>query len=256
MLLLCAEAALAKDEAPAMAETARDPRAMEILLRMARHLAKLQTLGVTVLSSYDAVQGEGEHIEFGEKRRIELQRPDRLRVDFERSDGNRSLLLFDGKQLFAFKPADNVYAVMDKPGTTDTIMASLAQELRVQMPLVRLFMTTLPENLEEQVSAITYVETNRLFDVPTDHLAARGTEVDFQLWIAQGDAPFPRRIIITYKNVPGQPQLRANFSDWNVTATPLAGQFAFTPPTGAEKVPFIIPARGPKPATPAKGGAQ
>lgn len=256
MLLLCAGTALAKDTAPEQTVNVRDPRAMELLLRMARHLAQLQTFGVTVLSSYDAAQEGGEAIEFGEKRRIEIQRPDRLRVDLERSDGSRSLLLFDGKQLFAFKPADNVYAVADKPGTTDTVMASLALDLRVQMPLARLFLTTLPENLEKQVAAISYVETNRLFDVPTDHLAVRGKEIDFQIWIAQGEAPLPRRIIITYKDAPGQPQFRANFSDWNVAATSLAGQFAFTPPAGAEKVPFIVPARGPKPAAPAKGGAQ
>jgi len=42
--------------AASVSENDRDPKAMEILLRMANYLAKATSLRVTVLSSYDAIQ--------------------------------------------------------------------------------------------------------------------------------------------------------------------------------------------------------
>jgi hypothetical protein len=116
--------------APAVA-TDRDPRAMEILLRMANTLANAPAIGVTVLSSYDAIQKDGEFIEFGDRRRIELQRPDRLRVEVERSDGEKGSLVFDGKAITAYKPADNIYAVVEKPGTVDAALVYVVKDLQI-----------------------------------------------------------------------------------------------------------------------------
>lgn len=75
--------------ATAAIENDRNPKAMEILMRMANYLAKAPSLRVTVLSRYDAIQADGEFIEFGDRRRFELQRPDRLCVEVERSDGDQ-----------------------------------------------------------------------------------------------------------------------------------------------------------------------
>jgi hypothetical protein len=241
--------------ATAASENDRDPKAMEILMRMANYLAKAPSLQVTVLSSYDAIQEDGEFIEFGDRRRFELQRPDRLRVEVERSDGDQGGLIFDGKAITAYRPADNFYAVVEKPGTVDAVMVYVVKDLQIPVPLARMFTTTFPQQMEKMVKSIAYVETNRLFDVPTDHLAVRGDEVDFQIWIAQGDAPLPRRVIITYKNAPGEPQFRAMLNDWSLAAVD-AGRFAFAVPAGAEKVPFIVRESGRRPAAKQKGGAK
>ena len=108
--LLCGAPVQAEDAKPAATSPAvaeqtsfpeRDPKAMEILLRMANYLAKAPALNVTVLSSYDAIQEDGEFIEFGDRRRIELLRPDHLRVEVERSDGYKGGLVFDGKAITA-----------------------------------------------------------------------------------------------------------------------------------------------------------
>jgi hypothetical protein len=243
--------------APAAAaiENDRDPKAMEILMRMANFLAKAPSLRVTVLSSYDAIQEDGEFIEFGDRRRFELQRPDRLRVEVERSDGDHGGLIFDGKAITAYRPADNLYAVVEKPGTVDAVMVYVVRDLQIPLPLARMFTTTFPQQMEKMVKSIAYVETNRLFDVPTDHLAVRGDEVDFQIWIAQGDAPLPRRVIITYKNAPGEPQFRAMLNDWSLASVD-PGRFAFSVPAGAEKVPFILRESSRRPAAEQKGGAK
>ncbi len=261
--LLCGVPVLAQEAKPAATAQAeatapapeRDPKAMEILLRMANYLAKAPALKVTVLSSYDAIQADGEFIEFGDRRHIELQRPDRLHIDVERSDGDKGELFFDGKTLTAFRPAEKVYAAVEKAGTVDDALVYVVKDLQIPVPLARMLTTTFPQQMEKLVTSIDYVETNRLFDVPTDHLAVRSDEVDLQVWVAQGEAPLPRRIIITYKNADGEPQFRALLADWSLTAAG-AERFAFTPPAGAEKVPLIIPQSNLRPSATKKEGAK
>ena len=243
VLALSAAPALAATKAPATTSPKVDPEARAILFKMADFLAKAPAFSVTIRSGYDAIQSNGQPIEFGAKRRILLQRPDRLRVDVERSDGDRGLVLFDGKGITAFKADDNAYARVEKSGTVDDALVYLVRDLRTTLPLARMFHTRFPKDLEKLITSIIYVEEDYLFDVPTDHLAARSADVDLQLWIAQGEQPLPRRVILTYKNAPGRPQFRANLSDWDLSPKVAANSFSFIPPAGAEKIPFLAPQR-------------
>jgi hypothetical protein len=226
------------------------------LLKMAGTLAKAPSFSVTVRSAYDAIQADGQRIEFGEQRRILLQRPDRVRVEIERSDGDRGMVLFDGKGITAFKAEDNVYARVEKPGTVDDAVVYLVKDLQMIMPLARMFLTTFPQDLEKQLTEVSYVEENSLFDVPTDHLAARSADVDLQVWVSQGEQPLPRRVILTYKKAPGQPQFRADLFDWNLAPKVDADSFTFVPPAGAEQVPFLAPVRRMDSLAPQKGDVQ
>jgi len=198
---------------------------------------------VTIRNGYDAIQSDGQRIEFGGKHQVLLQRPAGLRVDAERSDGDRGLVLFDGKGITAFKTGDNVYARVEKTGTVDDAIVYLVRDLQITLPLARMFLTSFPKDMKEKVTSIDYVEENFLFDVPTDHLAIRSADVDLQMWIAQGEQPLPRRIIITYKNAPGDPQFWADLSDWDLSPKVAADSFAFNPTAGAEQIPFLAPVR-------------
>ena len=78
-----------------------------------------------------------------------------------------------------------------------------------------------------------------ILDVVTHHLAIRSEGVDMQIWVAQGDEPLPRRIILTYMNAPGQPQFRCDFTEWSLAPKVADDSFTFTPPADAEKY-FVI----------------
>lgn len=57
------------------------PDAKLILMQMADFLSKSPRLTVTVHSAYDAVQPEGDKVEWNDLRRVTLTRPDRLAVE-------------------------------------------------------------------------------------------------------------------------------------------------------------------------------
>src|SRR5215467_10551128 len=82
--------------APVWAADEKTPDGRAVLMRMADYLAKSRAWSVTAHTAYDAVQPDGYKVEWNEIRTINLRRPDGLRVESERSDGARSLVLFDG----------------------------------------------------------------------------------------------------------------------------------------------------------------
>ncbi|WP_353860244.1 DUF2092 domain-containing protein [Azospirillum formosense] len=220
-----------------------DDEAMTALTRMADTLAQAQRFTVTIRASYDVVQDTGEKITFGERRALILNRPDGLRVEAQESDGKRSLVTFDGKAISVLDVDENVYAQIERAGTIDDAVRYLVQDLRVRLPLALLLVSTLPDELEQRLQTLDYVERDTLTAVPTDHLAGRTEDVDFQIWIATEGPPLPQRVTITYKGDEGEPQYRADFSEWNLDPDVQPAQLAFHPPDGAERIPVMIRVR-------------
>ena len=61
-----------------------------------------------------------------------------------------------------------------------------------------------------------------------DHFAFRNQDVDWQIWIAQGDKPYPCRYVITSKNVDQGPQYSVQVRDFKTGSEVGADDFAFT----------------------------
>jgi len=221
-----------------------EPEAMPILKKMSEYLAQAGRFSVNVRNGYDVVQESGQKIEFGEVRKVTVSRPDHLRIETERSDGEKGLVIFDGKQITIYLPNENVYASASKPGTIDEAIQYAVRDLKIRVPLAMMLLSTLPSEIDSRVVSADYVEKTTIMDVPCDHLAVRtGQGVDFQVWVAQGEQPLPRRIVITYISETGQPQFWADLSDWNLAPEISDALFAFTPPNGADRIQFLAEVR-------------
>ena len=238
LLVLSLMGTLAGAQTPSIGASERDARAMAILKRMADFLSQTQRFSVTVDTGFDVVQDSGQKIEFGETRKIVVRRPDRVRIDITKGDGATSGFIFDGKEIALFNTREHVYATAAKPGTLDEAIDYFMNDLDMRFPLADLLSSTLAETLPARARAAYYVEQASITGVPCDHLALRGDQADLQLWIAQGDQPLPRRLVITYKHAEGQPQFWAQFSDWNLSPDVPDSLFVFTPPEGAAKIAF------------------
>jgi hypothetical protein len=225
-------------------DTAGAIEAKALLLRMATFLAKAQAFSVTMDVSYDVVQPSGQKIEFDETRKVTLSRPDRLRIDVEEADGDEHQVRFDGQDIVLFSPKEKVFGKLTYPGSVDKALYHIVGEMQTRLPLSLLLVTSIAEELQKRVSEISLVERATVDGKPTDHLAARTDDVDFQVWIATGDVPVPLRVVITYKKDAGQPQFRATLRDWNFNPKIDPASFTFVPPVGAERVGFMVPSAG------------
>lgn len=213
--------------------------AHDILQRMAEFLAKTQQFSVNLTDNFDVLQESGQMIEFGETRKITLSRPNGLRVELEQSNGDKHSVLYDGKDITVFSPTENVYAQTAKLGGIDEAVTYFLKDLHMRLPLAALLLSRFPAEIESRTESLAYVERTLILGVPSHHLAGRTETVDYQVWIAEGAQPLPLRVVLTYKNADGQPQFRAQFSDWNLNPQVQDSEFVFTAPTTARKIAFV-----------------
>lgn len=247
--------------APAAAQSSSDEtrkseeQAIAVLKRVSAFLGQAKAFSVTIDAGFDAVQGSGQKIEFGETRKVVLRRPNHLRIDSTKRDGTKDGLVFNGKEITVFHLRDNVYATAAKVGTVDQAVDFLVQELDVRVPLAELLKSDVSKTLPEKIRSAAYVEQSSIGGVPCDHIALRGDEVDAQLWVSRDKQSLPRRLVITYKRTDGRPQFWAQFSDWNMSPQAPDSLFVHKPAKDAARIAFA-PRPTQQPGAPAMKGAQ
>ena len=253
MVTFCCGAVAVAKEGSAASVSPQEARVM--LLRMAEFMTRTGSFSVSVRGSYDVHQKSGQKIEFSEMRTITVARPDRLRIEVEESNGDRQMLLFDGKQLTLATPGRNVYARTPRPGSIDDAVNYVISTLGMKVPFSVLLQTAASQELDRKTQTLDYVERTTIFGAPAHHLAGRTANVDYQIWIADSDQPLPQRLVLTYRKEKGQPQFRAQFSEWNLAVEMPASLFEFVPPAGMQKITFLaqLPqSQGRKSVTPVK----
>ena len=213
--------------------------ALEILKRSAEFLAQTKEYGVTVEIGYDVVQESGQKIEFGGRRKLTIRRPDHARVDYVSRNGQQASVYYNGESISVFNEEENAYAQVMRPGGIGPAFQYLSEEFDVPMPLRDFLAGNSAEILTDGIESAAYVEESVIADKRYDHLAFRNDQVDFQVWVAQGDAPLPKRVVISYRHARGQPQFWAQFLEWDLSPKVSDSHFEFEPPEGAEKIPFL-----------------
>jgi hypothetical protein len=121
----------------------------------------------------------------------------------------------------------------------NTVLELAREEVGVIVPAADLVYHDAYLGLMEGVESGTYVGESTVDGVEVHHLAFRGVEVDWQIWVEKGNKPLPRKFLITSKWITGAPQFMAVLSDWNTSAKLEDALFQFSPPPDAEKIDFI-----------------
>ena len=219
-------------------ESKVDEYANTSLQQMFDFLGKTQRIKVNVAATYDTLQRDGQLIEFGANTEWILRRPDKVLINSLSWEGDDRTFYFDGKDITYYDSGYNVYAVAPKEGDLDQAFDYFVEKLNMPLPLTELFSEKHPFDLKTDVESSMYLGEATVNGVDCNEFAYRFPETDLQIWIKEGDQPLPVRIVITYKNSPGQPQYKAQFSDWDLTSVMPDRLFKFSPPTDSRKIIF------------------
>lgn len=246
-LALALVAAGARSQAPSDVPAAEaapllDPEALAIARRAGEFLRESKRFSLSAESGYEVVQEDGSKLEFGSTRRYVVQRPDRVRVETQPRDGARRLTLFDGRTFVQADLGENAYARADlkEARDIDFLIDLVRERLDTPLPLAELLRNDPREAIEDSLEAAVVVGTERLRGADTEHVALRNPDADLQLWIERGERPLVRRLVITYRDVEGQPSFWADLDDWSFAPEIAADTFRFAPPEGAERVRFEV----------------
>ena len=164
-----------------------------------------------------------------------LTRPDKVRAS--RRGGFADVeLVFDGKTLTLLGKDANAYAQVEIPGTIDQLIDQLRDKYDRPVPGADLLLTNVHDELMPLVVDVKDLGTGVIGGVECNHLAFRTDEVDWQIWIAAGDQPYPCRYVITSKQVEGFPEYSVEISNWKTGDAVAAVDFGFEPPANAEKM--------------------
>jgi hypothetical protein len=227
----------AHDVAPE--EATIDEDAVEIVRGAAHLLREAGSFSIVMDTGFDVVQSDGQKLEFGAHRKAVITRPDHARFETERRDGKHAVVVLDGTDLWVFSPTHNVYAQTPQPGDIDASVDYITEELGITSPMSDLFASDVGSSLADGLESCYLVGQATIGGVVCGHVAVRNDYADYQMWVAIGDQPILKRIVITYREEPGQPQFWANFTEWNMEPDIDSTTFAFQPPDGAERINFV-----------------
>jgi len=224
----------AATEEPALSEDAA-----KIMARMTDFISAAPAFTLVSETGHEVLQENGHVLEFGSQLTLAIQRPSQAVGRFDSRNGDSSITVLDGEAIWVYSVKENIYDTTRQPGDIDASLYFLAKQLGVPRQLRDFFSKDLTTSLGSAVQSGYYVGESIIAGVMCDHLALRGEKEDVQVWIAQGDEPVPRRIVITYRQIDGQPQFWTQFTDWDFSPELSDMTFTFSPPEGAKRVRFF-----------------
>jgi hypothetical protein len=212
---------------------ADETQAREILKAMTSYLEAQPSLSFDVDSSVEIVTTAGQKLTIASSGSVALQRPDRIRV-LRRGGFATVEMVFDGQTLSVVNREANSFGQADIPGSVDQLVDKLRDEYQRPLPAADLLGSDVAGVLLADVTEVADLGSGVIRGVECDHLAFRTAEIDWQVWIAQGDVPHPCRFVITTKTIEGWPEYTLEFSAWGNGGIEAA--FDFDAPAGATKV--------------------
>jgi hypothetical protein len=222
--------------AAAQAGEARDPKAIAALERMGAFLRSQTVMKIMAETATDDVIGGNQKVQLVGAVELMVRRPDRLRANVA-TDRKIEQIYYDGNAFTVYQPRLNYFASFSAPPTLAGLMDVAEQRYGLDMPLADLFAWGTARSRPADILGATNLGTSMIKGVPCDHYAFHQADVDWQVWIQQGEQPLPRKLIITTITERSQPQHQAVLT-WDLAPKLADGMFTFIAPKGAQRIEF------------------
>jgi hypothetical protein len=223
-----------------------DPQAEKLLQAATAYLAGQKQFRVVTRNTIEMVLTSGQKLQFDSAATLLVQRPNKLRAE-RRGDLVDQVFYYNGKSLTLQNPGDKYYATVAAPGTLEEMLDFARESLDISAPAGDLIYTNAFQILMQDVTAGFVVGKAVVEGVRCDHLAFRSGHTDWQIWVQEGNQPLPRKLVITTKDVAGEPQFAVVMTKWDLAPRITDRAFDFTPPKDATKVDFLPLAKGGSP---------
>src|SRR5882757_531978 len=221
-----------------------DPEADKVLHQLSDHNKQVKSAIFRLSDTIDDVQADGRKLQFAHVRELTVLRPNKLKIETTGDVTSRTLWK-DGKTLTVLERDKNVYAQIPDPGTISQALDLLQEKYNMSVPAADLLSADVYKSMTEGCEAINYVGLGYVGDEKCHHLAFTRDNIDWQMWITAGNKPSPRKMVITYKRLPGEPQYTMQLLKIEYEPKVNDSVFAAQIPKGADKIEFQL-ANNPK----------
>lgn len=212
-----------------------EPSADATIKRMSSYLSGLHSFRVEARAVDERITTDGQKLQFLADSRVSVQRPNKLRVDCLGAVAD-TITRYDGKTLSVYGKRTGYFAEVPAPSTLDATIDFARMRYGIDAPGADLLFNRPYEELMGDVVSARDLGMEPIDGVMCHHLAMRGSDVDWQIWIEDGARPLPRRYVVSTKDQPSKPEFAVSLSRWEPNASIDASMFAFAPPPGAERI--------------------
>ncbi|WP_243439805.1 DUF2092 domain-containing protein [Fundidesulfovibrio soli] len=248
-----------------------EPKALDVLKQASERLAAARSMSFTAVASYEHPSRLGPPVVYTVRYDVSLRRPDRLKVVIP-GDGPASEFTYDGKEMAAFVPGDNLLAVASAPPDMDAALKAAFETAAISFPFTDLILSDPYAALADGAKmAFVMGRSEVVGGVRTDVVAWADDDVFLQIWIGAQDK-LPRRFRAIYRDDPLRLRHDLELTGWRIdqpwprgewrTASPAARRIEFAKPALPPGMraepgpgqPGVKPPQGGKPQ-PTQGGA-
>lgn len=231
-----------------------EPAAVAALDKMGNFLRGQRAFTVDAEITTDDVLPSGQKVKFQGLAELKVRRPDRMRADIN-GDRRKQTMFYDGTTFTVHDLDTNYFASFAAPPTLRELAEVAENRYGIDLPLADLFAWGVGDTDAALKSAVD-LGPSTVRGTPCRHYAFHQNDVDWQLWIQDGDAPLPRRLVITTSSERSAPEHDVVMS-WNLSPPEFPDKvFAFTPPPGSAKIDFSpVPALAGSPKAKPSGTA-
>jgi len=214
-----------------------DPEAETVLRQLSEHNKGVKTAKFTLTDTIDDVQEDGQKLQFAHVREFTISRPDKLKIVTKGDLTNRTLWM-DGKKVTVLDREHGVYAEVAHEGSIESAVDLLQEKFDMSLPAADLLTSDVYKSITEGAQTIDYVGLGYVGEEECHHLAFSREDIDWQMWISQGKKAMARKIVITYKLIPGSPQYTLQVLKADPRAKAKDSEFKADVPKDAEKIEF------------------
>jgi hypothetical protein len=212
-----------------------EPEAVQALQKMSAYLQTLNAFEITTKTSLDLVTQTGQRVQLDGTGSYKVRRPKGFVIEIN-TDWKKRVFLYDGTRFTVYAPELGYYAQVDAPATNLQTLDAIYEKFGIALPIEDLFRwNDVSSRRQDPLSSAIVVGERMIEGVPTDQYAFRQGDFDWQVWIARGDRPLPRKLVIVDRSDLAQPAYSAILT-WTVNPTFTDEDFAFRPTSGATAI--------------------
>lgn len=237
-----AKAAPKKAAAKAPAKPVIEQRAADLLRAMSARLAAAKTLSFTAVAGFEYPSRLGPPIVYSMRYDVTLQRPDQLKIVVP-GDGPATEFTYDGKEMVAFAPAENLVAVAAAPPTIEGALKQAFERAAIYFPFTDLLLPDPYAAISaDAIQAFVVGPSAVVGGVKTDMVVWASNDVFMQIWIGSEDK-LPRRIRAQFSADPKRLRHELELSNWKLDGTIPAETFSTAKAKAGQPMSFAAPGR-------------
>ena len=212
-----------------------DPRADDVVRRMSAYIASMHGFRFVAEHTREAILDDGQKIHMSALTEVQALRPYYFHTR-RLGEPSDATLFYDGRKITVYSAKNNYYSIVPAPETLEEAVRFAGEKLGMETPAAELLSSSPYQALTKDALGSRYLGLAQIDGIACDHVAYRAEDVDFQLWIQNGEVPLPRRYVITSKERDEKPDLTVAIWTWEKNNAASEEDFTFAPPIDAQEL--------------------